>query len=69
MFLPTFFSQTGTAGLSVEARADPHLKNPFGDHALNMAAAAGSSEAWRKIRVVWSSGTILMSFISCVKFG
>lgn len=31
--------------LLCQARADPHLKNPFGDHALNMAAAAGSIDA------------------------
>lgn len=24
---------------------DPHQKNPFGDHALNMAAAAGALQA------------------------
>ena len=29
-----------------QARADPHLKNPFGDHALNMAAAAGAIVPW-----------------------
>lgn len=31
--------------LLCQARADPHLKNPFGDHALNMAAAAGAIDA------------------------
>lgn len=33
------------AEINSNARADPHLKNPFGDHALNMAAAAGSIDA------------------------
>ena len=28
-----------------EARADPEMKNSFGDHALQMAAAAGSVES------------------------
>lgn len=31
--------------LLCDARADPHKKNPFGDHALNMAAASGASAA------------------------
>ena len=28
-----------------EARADPEMKNSFGDHALQMAAAAGGVES------------------------
>lgn len=30
--------------LLCEAKADPYARNPFGDHSLNMAAAAGSLE-------------------------
>lgn len=31
--------------LLCDAGADPHARNPFGDHSLNMAAAAGSLDA------------------------
>ncbi|CAE7285764.1 anks1b [Symbiodinium natans] len=31
--------------LLCSARADPHARNPYGDHALRMAAAAGASHA------------------------
>eukprot|EP00490_Sorites_sp_Unknown_P008815 CAMPEP_0114691096 /NCGR_PEP_ID=MMETSP0191-20121206/66433_1 /TAXON_ID=126664 /ORGANISM="Sorites sp." /LENGTH=452 /DNA_ID=CAMNT_0001981831 /DNA_START=373 /DNA_END=1731 /DNA_ORIENTATION=+ len=31
--------------LLCEAKADPYAQNPFGDHSLNMAAAAGSLDA------------------------
>lgn len=31
--------------LLCNAKADPHMRNPFGDHALNMATANGSCEA------------------------
>eukprot|EP00435_Cladocopium_sp_Y103_P062529 s1948_g24.t1 len=50
--------------LLCNAKADPHMRNPFGDHALNMAAANGSSEAMDAL-LLQSSGFDLSTTLHC----